>query len=329
MCVSGCALIKGHRVFSVLRSYSLKHECGEELLPLLLAYRDAVNRVLEELWNSIEWEKEKVKGKKQWRLLPKYKVDVKSKEYKKKLRESLLQGWPYAAHWVDSAIKTAYSILKSWRKNYVKGDRRRRRPTARRLFVRAKQTLVKLEDERLRVTVKPDEYVYIDLTHRYFPLPSEVSSAGLGEPVITPEKVHLPVHYEDTQSGKPSVAWDFNLLSLDGYSPETGWVRIDTKKLASVHISSFEKRRSVQRKASKSKKARKVLSKYSNRERNRARKHQLEIARVIQSMCGSVGLEELKKKGCSRARVSGTAEFRGVTGAPSKGYLKKDWGKLK
>ena len=69
-------------------------------------------------------------------------------------------------------------------------------------------------------------------------------SAGLGEPVITPEKIHLPVHYEDgNQGGKPAVAWYFNLLSLDGYSPETGWVRIDTKKLASVHISSFEKKK--------------------------------------------------------------------------------------
>jgi len=239
---------------------SLKHERGEELLPLLLAYRDTVNRVLEELWGNIEWEKEKVKGKKQWRLLPKYKVDVKSKEYKKKLRESLLQEWPFAAHWVDSAIKTAYSIFKSWRKNYVKGERKRRRPTARRLFVRAKQTLIKLEGEKLRVTIKPGEHVYLDLSARYFKLPSEVSSAGLGEPVITPEKIHLPVHYEDkNQGGKPAVTWDFNLLSLDGYSPETGWVRIDTKKLASVHISSFEKRRSVQRKASHSKKAKRSL----------------------------------------------------------------------
>jgi len=303
--VSGCALIKGHRVFSVLRSYSLKHKCGEELFPLLKAYRDAVNSVLEELWDNIEWEKEKVKGKKQYRLLPKYKVDIHSKEYRRELRESLLEDWDYAAHWVDSAIKTAYSIFKSWRKNYVKGERKRRRPTARRLFARAKQTLIKLEGEKLRLTVKPGEYVYLDLSARYFPLPKEVSSAGLGEPIITPEKIHLPVHYgDDAQSGKPAVAWDFNLLSLDGYSPETGWVRIDTKKLASVHISSFEKRRSVQRKASKSKKARKVLSKYSNRERNRARKHQLEIARVIQSMCGSVGLEELEKQGMyTRSRI--------------------------
>jgi putative transposase len=289
----------------VLRSYTLQHECGEELEPLLRAYRDVVNQILEELWNSIEWEKEKVKGKKQWRLLPKYKVDVHSGKYKRKLRESLLQEWPYAAHWVDSAIKTAYSILKSWRKNYVKGERKRRRPTARRLFVRAKQTLIKLEGERLRVTIKPGEHVYLDLSARYFKLPSEVSSAGLGEPVITLEKVHLPVHYEEvTQEGKPAVAWDFNLLSLDGYSPETGWVRIDTSKLASVHISSFEKRRSVQRKASKSKKAKKILAKYSKRERNRARKHQLEIARVIQSVAGVVGLEELKKHGMyTRSRV--------------------------
>jgi len=50
----------------VLKSYSLKHELGDELFPLLKAYRDAVNSVLEELWNSIEWKKRKVNGKKQW-----------------------------------------------------------------------------------------------------------------------------------------------------------------------------------------------------------------------------------------------------------------------
>ena len=97
--------------------------------------------------------KRKIPGKKQYRLLPKYKVDIHSGKYRRRLRDSLLEDWDYAAHWVDSAIKTAYSILKSWRKNYVKGERKRRRPTARRLFVRAKQTLIKLEGEKLRVTV--------------------------------------------------------------------------------------------------------------------------------------------------------------------------------
>jgi len=44
----------------VLKSYSLKHELGDELFPLLKAYRDAVNSVLEEIWNSIEWKKERL-----------------------------------------------------------------------------------------------------------------------------------------------------------------------------------------------------------------------------------------------------------------------------
>jgi putative transposase len=115
-------------VTGVLRSYSLKHGCGEELLTLLRAYRDVVNRVLEELWGALEWERRKLPGKKEWRLLPKYKVDMHSGEYRRELRDRLLQEWPYAAHWVDSAIKTAYSIFKSWRKNYLKGDRKRRGP---------------------------------------------------------------------------------------------------------------------------------------------------------------------------------------------------------
>jgi len=289
----------------VLKSYSLKHEYAEALLPLLHAYRDALNRVLEELWGQVEWEQRRIPQKKQYRLLPKFKADVHSNEYRRELRDRILANWPYAAHWVDSAIKTAYSIFKSWRKNYAKGDRKRRMPVARRLFARVKQTLVKLEGDKLRLTIKPGEYVYLDLSHRYFPLPSKVSSTGIGEPVITPKKVHLPIHFEEAaQTDKPAVAWDLNLLSLDGYSPETGWIRIDTSRLASVHISTFEKRRSVQRKASRSKKAKRILAKYSRRERNRARKHQIEIARVVSSLCGSVGLEALSKEGMfTRSRV--------------------------
>ena len=47
----------------MLKSYSLKHERGEELLPLLKAYRDAVNGVLEELWENVEWKKKEGEGK--------------------------------------------------------------------------------------------------------------------------------------------------------------------------------------------------------------------------------------------------------------------------
>ncbi|MCQ5374571.1 MAG: hypothetical protein NO515_06100 [Candidatus Methanomethylicia archaeon] len=126
--------------------------------------------------------------------------------------------------------------MDSWRKNYNKGDRKRACPRAKRLFIRVKQTLCRLEGDMLRVTISPRKFVYFDLSRRYFKLPSELSSNGIGEPTITLDMIHLPIHEPDDNI-KPTVekiAWDSNMLSFDGYSPETGWVKIDTKALATI-----------------------------------------------------------------------------------------------
>lgn len=172
-----------------------------------------------------------------------------------------------------------------------------------RLFLRAKQMLIKLEGEKLQVTLFPQHQVYFDLSKRYSKLPDAVSSSGIRKPIITFDRIHLPIHTEKSLLELPQtvvrahrMAWDSNILSLDGFSPETGWVKIDTRPLALVHISSFEKRRHVQKKASKSKKVRRVLGKYSRRERNRAKKHQIEIARAIASQAEINGFEALRKE---------------------------------
>lgn len=39
-------------------------------------------------------------------------------------------------HYVDSAIKQAYSIMKSWKRNYVKGNRKREKPVIKHKFIR-------------------------------------------------------------------------------------------------------------------------------------------------------------------------------------------------
>jgi putative transposase len=287
----------------VLRTYSLSHDKREEIEALLAAYNKTLNAIIEDIWSSMQWKQIKIKGKNQFRLLPRYRKD---NQFKKYLRDKHLKDWVYATHWVDSALKTAFSIMDSWRKNYNKGDRKKVCPRAKRLFIRVKQTLCKLEGDKLRVTVAPRSFVYFDLSKRYFKIPEEVSSGGIGEPIITLDRIYLPIHLPNGRA-KPiteKIAWDSNMLSFDGYSPKTGWVKIDTRALATVHISSFEKRRSVQRKASRSKKARSSLSKYSRRERNRARKHQIEIARVVKSLAKVNGFEGLRKeKMYSRSKV--------------------------
>uniref|UniRef100_A0A7J3V0G7 Transposase n=1 Tax=Candidatus Methanosuratincola petrocarbonis (ex Vanwonterghem et al. 2016) TaxID=1867261 RepID=A0A7J3V0G7_9CREN len=278
----------------MLKTYSLKHDKREEVEGLLRAYNEILNAIIEDIWSNIRWKQVKIQGKNQFKLLPIYRKD---NQFKKCLRDKNLKGWIYAAHWVDSALKTAFSIMDSWKKNYVKGDRKRVCPKARRLFIRVKQTLCKLEGDNLRVTTAPKSFVYFDLSKRYFKIPREISSSGIGEPIITLNRIYLPIHAPDKRP-EPAIgkiAWDSNMLSLDGYSPKIGWVKIDTKALATVHISSFEKRRSVQREA-KSKKAKRVLNKYSRREMNKARKHQLEIARVINSLAEVNGFERLRKE---------------------------------
>ncbi len=104
----------------------------------MLAYRNALNSMITDIWNSIEWKDKRIRRKKQIRIIPFYN---RSNEFKKRLRDKHLENWPFAAHWVDSALKTAYSIIDSWRRNYVKGKRKGNKPAARGLFLRVKQTL--------------------------------------------------------------------------------------------------------------------------------------------------------------------------------------------
>ncbi|WXG43725.1 MAG: zinc ribbon domain-containing protein [Promethearchaeati archaeon SRVP18_Atabeyarchaeia-1] len=307
-----------------LKTYSLNLKTrtqseADQLRELLWHYRAKLNQILQDTWRTMKWKHQKIKGKKQVRLIPTHARSGGAS--RRELRDKYLERWSYAAHWVDSAIKTAYGIMGSWRKNYLKGRRKMRCPEAKRPFARVKQTLLKLEGDTLRITLSPHRSAHIDLSRRYFKLPDSVSSTGIGEPIITPTRVYLPIHSsDDGEEPRPvarKMAWDSNMLSMDGYSPQTGWVKIDTRSLASIHISSFEKRRNVQRKASKSKKVRRVLGKYRRRERNRAKKHQVEIARVVRSVAALNGFEALAKErlyGGSRLwnrRIART-DWRGV-----------------
>ena len=106
-----------------IKTYTLKHDKGDEVLPLLIAYRKVLNSMLEDIWGTVTWREVKIGGKKQLRLFPRYRKD---KAFRKSLRDKYLEGWTFAAHWVDSALATAFSIMKSWRKNYNRGFGKRR-----------------------------------------------------------------------------------------------------------------------------------------------------------------------------------------------------------
>lgn len=291
---------------------------------LLIAYREVVNGIVRDAWDGISWKETTAHRSgdyrssvpmRQRRLIPRLNID---RRFKAMLRQKYMQDWVYAAHWIDSAESCALAIMRSWKRNYDKGERGRKCPIVKRLFARIKQSLLKLEGDRLRITLRPNDYVWIDLSRRWFKLPDEVSALGLGEPTITPSMIHLPIYSSESSSEElpRTVGWDFNFDSLDGFSPQTGWIRIDTRRLLDSHRNSSAKLASIRRKLGKSRKGMRLAAKYQHRELNRAKKHQIEIARVMRNSSRTIVVEDLNK---ARMLKGGTFNYR---------LAVSDWGSI-
>jgi len=240
-------------------SYKIKH--NYDVAEFLSSYRYLLQRAIDVIWNNIEWRR---KGK---RLIP---VIPKSREFKRVLRNNLLKDWNYASHYVDSAIKTAYSILNSWRRNYLKGKRNREKPVVKRKFVRVKETLYRFKGWKLRITVKPREfYLEFDLSRVWF---RKRVNWDLGELILKEDELIITFR-KPVSPVKPEkkIAWDLNLLSMDGFC-DKGWVRVDLKHLYTLHITYENIRRKIQGLSkTKPKTAKKLMQKYSERERNRVK----------------------------------------------------------
>ena len=275
----------------MIKTYSMMHQLS--LGPFFTAYKALLNHLLAESWEQIQWKAISIRGKTQTRLMP----IIPTYAFKKELRQRYLSQWTYAKHWVDSALKTAFAILKSWKKNYLRGNRKRHCPMVKRAFVRVKQTLMKLEGEQLRISIKPREFVYIDLSHRYFKL-----AGKLGEPILTPTHIHLPLQTSAPDKGSVDlIGWDSNKFSLDGFSPNQGWLKVDLTPLHTLHIAYENKRRRINQIFARNKRKGKFLyQKYRKRERHRVQNYLCHLINHLAAMSATHGFEALDKQKMNR-----------------------------
>jgi putative transposase len=274
-----------------VRAYNIRHRY--DVNEFLEAYRRLFQKAVDEIWAGIRWvEKHDRKGRK--RLIPIIPKDNIFKNHY--LRNLLMEGWDYSKHYVDSAIKQAYSIIKSWRRSYVKGERRREKPVVKRKFVRVKETLYTFKDGKIKVSVKPhEEYLVFDISKAWF---LRRAKGELGELILGEKYLTVTFRFKrDEEEVKGKIAWDCNEKSMDGFSPETGWIRIDLTKLFHIHRVYEIKMKGLQQRASKKPSLRKVLAKYSRRERNRANDYIHKLTTYITSeFDGFVhGFENLRK----------------------------------
>ena len=274
-----------------IRAYNVRH--NYELKEFLEDYRRLLQRAVDEIWKNITWiESYDRRGRR--RLIPRIPKENSFKHHY--LRNLLMKDWRYSKHYVDSAIKQAYSIVKSWRRSYMKGERRREKPIVRKRFVRIKETLYSYNNGKIKISIKPyKEYIMFDISKAWF---LRRAKGKMGELILNEHYLTITFRSREKIKTKGSIAWDCNEKSLDGFSPETGWIRIELTRLFHVHRVYEIKRKKLQSLASKKNSLKTILQKYSKREKNRAKDfvHKLtkEISREFKNYVH--GFEDLRKK---------------------------------
>ena len=259
----------------IVLTYKMTHEWNVE--KLLEEYQRVLQWAVDEIWENTTWKEKKVKhrcfldGKRYkfyetTRLIPYF---PNSNEFRRNLRNKLLVEWFFARHYVDSAIKTAYSILTSWRKNYMKGKRKRKKPSVNRRFIRVKTTLMKVEGSKIRITIKPrGEYLELDYSKEWFY--ERIKGWKVGELIIRENDILLTFSKDVEFGGRVKIGLDSNLMSLDIFHPEKGWIKVDLSELhriGEIYDRIIDRLKSLQRKSPK--RIMSLLKKYWLRRKNR------------------------------------------------------------
>ena len=292
----------------VILSYKIKH--NYDIKDFLNSYRYLLQKAIDVIWDNIGWIERKQKNyyliKQGRRKIRKYyyvkrltPIIPKSRTFKRSLRNYLLEDWEYASHYVDSAIKTAYSIINSWRRNYLKGKRKRKKPIVKRKFVRVKETLYVYRDDKIRITIKPRQlYLEFDLSRAWFK--RRVEGWNLGELILKGDELIITFKRElKEKKSSERIGWDLNKKTIDGFSPKYGWIRVDLGYLYHIHRIYEIKRRRIQSIASKKSSLKYLISKYGRKEKNKAKDYVHKLTTLLTRIFPNTlhGFEDLEKQG--------------------------------
>ncbi len=218
-----------------------------------------------------------------------------NKSDRKKLRDKLLRNWRFAKHYVDSAINSVIGLVKGWIQLYNQG-KAKSKPEIMRKSVYIKTNLFSVKKGKIKITIEPRKrYLEVDLT-KFDYLPNYDSIGGL----ILQEDRLIITFKKRVELIKPKdyASFDVNLTNITGLI-NGKIIRFDLKELYHIHRVYEEKRRRIQKLAkTKPKTAKRLMQKYSKRERNRARdlmhKITTTIARELASLKHGAILEDLR-----------------------------------
>jgi putative transposase len=221
---------------------------------LIDAYFEAKRKALEVILNNIKFYR-------------KAHLEFKNDDGKK-LREELLKNWKYSKHYIDSAINSVIGLIKGWITLYNMG-RAEESPEITRKTVYIKSTLFSFKDGALKISIEPNKrYLEVDLS-RYRWIPKDFDR--LGGLILTEKELIITFKREVEPKADKWASFDVNLTNITALI--NGRIeRHDLKELYHVHRVYESKRRRVQRLSKfKPKTSKRLMEKYSRRERNRVK----------------------------------------------------------
>jgi putative transposase len=217
---------------------------------------------------------------------------------RKGVYEEWKRRWSYSTHFCHSACKIALAILKSHRKKHKEG-----KPEARKLFMQLDPQLYKFYGDSIRISIKPRKFIFIKLKYgeyqKKFIDAWREGKLKIGEITVNETKVIIPFKKEvDLQNPKDWIAIDVNESNVTAVSSNPHILRIG-HELRTIHTTYFSVRRRVQKLAKhKPKTAQRLLKKYSNREKMKAKDLCHKISREVVDFAKQHGfgiiMEDLK-----------------------------------
>ncbi len=278
----------------VIKSYAVPVKAPKDLID---AYLEVKRKALEAVIAYVSYSK----GKARLRL---------KAEERREIRSELLKDWPYASHYIDSAINSVIGLVKGWIKLYNRG-KAKRPPEITRRMVYIKSTLFRIKENKLIIRiVARRRYLEVDLS-RFDYLPRDYDS--IGGLLLTDDRLYIT--FKRSSEPKEVRGWsafDVNEANVTEARDGFGVIRYDLRELYHIHRVYEEKRRRMQAlRRTHPKRSRRLMEKYGRRERNRARDflHKLTtgIVRELAALNYGIILEDLsgiKERTARRGRAS-------------------------
>jgi len=251
---------------------------------LIEAYFKVKGRALREILNHVRYSK-----------TGKAHLYFKAGE-RRELRDELLKDWRYSKHYIDSAINSVIGLVKGWIKLHNRG-KAKSKPKITKKTVYIKNTLFSYKNGILKISIEPRRrYLEVDL-RRYDWIPKDFD--GIGGLILTENELILTLKKKvEPREPRNWASFDVNLTNITALI-NGRIVRYDLKQLYHIHRVYELKRSRIQKLSKhKPKTGKKLLEKYSRREKNRARDflHKLttKIARELNKEESGTILENLR-----------------------------------